>query len=118
MSGTQPVDTFADSYLSKTSKKAGELADFAAPEKHKHSNLISNNNYLLLAFAVETMGPWSTESKNFINNIGSKLQELSGDKKSKFYLTQRISLAIQRYNASCVMGTISASRPLEEIFYL
>ncbi|XP_037029663.1 uncharacterized protein LOC119069645 [Bradysia coprophila] len=86
------VDTFADSYLSKTSKKA--------------------------AFAVETMGPWSTESKNFINTIGSKLQELTGDKKSKFYLTQRISLAIQRFNASCVMGTIPAAKPLEEIFYL
>ena len=91
------VYTFADSYLSQSSKEAGKLADSAALQKHKnYSKLISSNNYLLLAFAVETMGPWSTESKKFINDVGSKLQELSGNKKSKFYLTQRISMAIQR----------------------
>ncbi|XP_037042412.1 uncharacterized protein LOC119078809 [Bradysia coprophila] len=113
------VDTFADSYLSKTSTKARQLADYAASQKHKHySELLSSNNYILLAFAVETMGPWSEEALNFVDKIGHKLQELTGDKRSKFFLIQRMSMEIQRHNAACIMGTISPNKPLEEVFYL
>lgn len=79
---------------------------------------MSSNNYVLLAFAVETMGPWSDEAIKFIDTVGKKLQDLSGDKRSKFYLIQRISMEIQRYNAACIMGTISQTKPLEEVFYL
>ena len=113
------VDTFADSYLSKTSLNARKLADTAAKDKHSHySNIISSNNHILLAFAVETMGPWSSESITFIDKIGTQLQDISGDKRSKFYLIQRISMAIQRHNASRIMGTIPANKPLDQVFYL
>ena len=113
------VDTFADSYITKTSTKARKLADYAASLKHKHySELMSSNNYILLAFAVETMGPWSEEAIKFIDEVGYKLQDLSGDKRSKFFLMQRISMEIQRYNAACIMGTISQNKALEEVFYL
>lgn len=113
------VDTFADSYLSKTSTKSRQLANYAASQKHKHySQLLSSNNYILLAFAVETMGPWSDEALQFVDKIGKKLQDLTGDKRSKFFLIQRMSMEIQRHNAACVMGTVSPDRPLEEVFYL
>ena len=113
------VDTFADSYLSKTTTKARQLANHAASLKHKHySELMSSNNYILLAFAVETMGPWSDEALKFIDKIGKKLQELSGDKRSKFFLVQRISMEIQRYNAACIMETMSQTHQLDEVFYL
>jgi len=64
------------------------------------------------------MGPWCSEAIKFVDHVGSKLQEKSGDKRSKFYLTQKISIAIQRYNAACIMGTTPPSKPLDEIFYL
>jgi len=83
-----------------------------------YSNIISSNNHILLAFAVETMGPWSSESITFIDKIGTQLQDISGDKRSKFYLIQRISMAIQRHNASRIMGTIPANKPLDQVFYL
>lgn len=112
------VDTFADSYLSKTSVEARKLANFAAARKPKHYSNLTSNNYFLLAFSVETMGPWCDESIDFINKIGSKLQDLSGDKRSKYFLIQKISMAIQRYNAACIMGTIPSIKPLNEVFYL
>ena len=64
------------------------------------------------------MGSWGKESHNLISEIGLKLGDITGDKKSKFYLFQRISMAIQRGNAASVLGTIGSSSHLEEIFYL
>ena len=42
--------------------------------------------------------------------------EETGEKRSAFYLFQSISIAIQRGNASCVLGTVPQSEGLEEIF--
>jgi hypothetical protein len=111
-------DTFADSYISKTSRKAREAAELASSYKHSLYKELIANNYLFLAFAVETMGSWSSDSIKFIKEVGSKLQQQCGDKRSKFYLYQKLSLAIQRGNAASILGTIPPSRPLNEIFYL
>ena len=48
--------------------------------------------------------------------IGAKLKEATGERKSTFFLTQSISMAIQRGNASCVLGTVPHSEGLEELF--
>ena len=45
-----------------------------------------------------------------------KASNSTGEKKSTFFLTQSISMAIQRGNASCVLGTVPHSEGLEEIF--
>ena len=37
-------------------------------------------------------------------------------KKTTFFLLQRISMAIQRGNATCVTGTVPHSEGLDEIF--
>ena len=42
--------------------------------------------------------------------------EATGEKWSAFYLFQSISIAIQRGNASCVIGTVPQSAGLDEIF--
>lgn len=115
---TTCVDTFADSYISKTFREAGKLADKASLDKHEHYKNVKSDNYIFQPFAVETMGAWSTDSIKFIDAIGSKLQEISGEKRSKFYLIPKISLAIQRENALCIMGTIPPSSSLDEIVYL
>merc|ERR1712062_485054 len=53
---------------------------------------------------------------NFFMNKGKKVMEETGEKRSSFYLFQNISIAIQRGNASCVLGTVPHSEGLEEIF--
>lgn len=112
------IDTVADSYLQKSASKSGSAAEFAQQRKHSLYTYIKSQNYVFIAFAVETFGPWSSESKKLIDKIGKKLNAISGDKRSKSFLVQRISLAIQRGNASCIMNTLPQTKSFEEIFYI
>jgi hypothetical protein len=68
--------------------------------------------------AFETLGPWCKEAIDFINVIGNRLIAESGDSKSKKFLFERISLAIQRGNAASIRGTFPDSALLSEIFVL
>ena len=53
-----------------------------------------------------------------IKTIGSKIQNLTGEKRSTFFLFQSISMAVQRGNAASILGTVKSSEKLDEIFYL
>jgi hypothetical protein len=72
----------------------------------------------LLGLAFETLDPWCKEAIDFINVIGNRLIAESGDSKSKKFLFERISLAIQRGNAASIRGTFPDSAILSEIFVL
>lgn len=111
-------DTLAPSYVHSSSIRAGNLARRAASAKVNDYKKVIENNYIFLPFACETLGPWCTEAVKFIKNLGDMLNMSTGEPRSKQYLTQRISLAIQRTNAARVMGTFENSTKLEEIFYI
>ena len=49
-------------------------------------------------------------------NIGRKICDVTGEKRSTSYLLQSISIANQRGNATSVMGTFYNDRNLEEIY--
>jgi hypothetical protein len=76
------------------------------------------SNYIFKGLAFETLGPWCKETIDFINVIGDRLIAESGDSKSKKFLFERISLAIQRGNAASIRGTFPDSALLSEIFAL
>jgi hypothetical protein len=61
--------------------------------------------------------PWCKEAIDFINVIGNRLIAESGDSKSKKFLFETISLAIQRGNATSIRGTVPDSALLSEILY-
>ena len=44
--------------------------------------------------------------------------EKFGEKRSKFHLYQRISMAVQLGNVASVLGTVGHQDKLNEIFYL
>jgi hypothetical protein len=67
--------------------------------------------------AFETLGPWCKEAIDFINIIGNRLIAESGDSKSKKFLFEKISLAIQRGNAASIRGTFPDSAILSEFLY-
>ena len=50
------------------------------------------------------------------NKFHENVMEETGERKSTFFLTQSISIALQRGNSSCVLGTVPHSEGLEEIF--
>jgi hypothetical protein len=86
--------------------------------KHSKYSSIISSNYIFKGLAFETLGPWCKETIDFINVIGDRLIAESGDSKSKTFLFERISLAIQRGNAASIRGTFPDSALLSEIFAL
>jgi hypothetical protein len=69
-------------------------------------------------YSFKCVNFWCKETIDFINVIGDRLIAESGDSKSKKFLFERISLAIQRGNAASIRGTFPDSALLSEIFAL
>jgi len=102
-------DTMAASYINESSKKARSIADKA--ERHKHNHYMKlKQNYLFTPLAFETLGCMGPETKKFVEKLGSLMKKATGEAKSKDYLLQRISIAIQRGNAACILGTLGKNR--------
>ena len=64
------------------------------------------------------MGPWSQEAIAFFNDLSKRTTLATMEPRSKSFLKQRISMAIQRGNAAAVMGTFREEEKMEEIFYI
>ena len=111
------VDTLANSHLKETSKSPGAAAEKAEKIKFAKYEEIQKS-YLMIPIAIETFGAWGTEGLNFIKNIGQKIKVISGNKRSTFFLFQSISMAVQRGNASSILGTVKPGKKLDEIYYL
>lgn len=102
------VSTFASCHVSVTQQSAGAGAEAAARRKRlKYASL--EPIYEFVPFAVETLGPWGSEAKQLVQNLGRRLRARGRDPRSGWYLAQQISLAIQRGNAASVLGTFGQS---------
>lgn len=108
-------DTLAPSYINESSKKSRSIAEKA--ERYKHNHYIHlKENYLFTPIAFESLGCMGPETKKFINKLGSLMKAASGESRSTDYLLQKISIAIQRGNSACILGTLGKHRVDE--FYL
>ena len=101
------TDTLAASNISLSSAAAGASSEKAAERKvDKYTELAASYTFVPLAF--ETLGPVNTLGADFISAIGHRLQTASGDNRATSFLWQRLSIALQRYNAVCLLGTFEA----------
>ena len=100
-------DTTADSYLSKTSSAAGaaaeEAAEAAVQKESKYADLCTD--YLFCSVAIETLGPICSAGRLFLSELGRRASLLTCDPRETAFLYQRVSVAVQRFNAVCVAGT-------------
>lgn len=111
------VDPLCDSYISSSCKEGASAANAAV--KKKHLKYVSvKDSYYFVAFAVDCFGSWSDEALKFGTELGTRLAFSTGEPRSLTYFRQRISIAIQRGNASSVYGTIPKDLVLGELFYL
>ena len=98
------IDTVAPSYLQATSASAGAAAQLADNRKTaKYSQLTATHHFVPLA--IETMGPVNDKGMDFIKDLGRLLAQVTGDNKETFYLFQRLSVCMQRFNAVAFRGT-------------
>ena len=110
------VDSLANSHLKETVKQPGAAAIKAEKLKTaKYKKL--PRDYYFVPIAIETLGVWGPEGAALINSLGKLIQEKSGEKRSTFYLFQSISLAVQRGNATSILGTARPGDKLDEIYY-
>ena len=109
------ADSVCATYVSKCAKVPGAAAESRESAKiTKYKNL--EQDYYFVPIAIESFGSWGREGHKLIKEIGAKMKEVTGEQRSTFYLTQRISMAVQRGNSSCVLGTIPSTDGLDEIF--
>ena len=61
---------------------------------------------------------WGPAGLKFIQEIGSRIADATGEKHSHFFLDQAISMAVQRGNVSPILGTAPNVIQMDEIFCL
>ncbi|KAI8430428.1 hypothetical protein MSG28_000705 [Choristoneura fumiferana] len=94
-----------DGHVNGSARKPGSAAEQAQTIKCRKYAFLSNN-YIFAALAIETLGPWSSDTKKFVKEVSNKLFGVSGDHRAGTFFAQRLSLAVQRGNAASVLGTM------------
>ena len=76
------------------------------------------DSYIVVPICVETLGSWGPNSIKFIAELGNKIKAETKEPSPTCYPMQAISVAIQRGNAPSVLGTVLASKSLDEVYSL
>ena len=96
--------------MAATSIKAGEAAArLAANKREKYVEL--THTHLFCPIAVETMGPVEEEGRDLLSAIGHQICKITGDPRETSFLSQRLSIIIQRGNAGAFRGTFPRPCP-------
>ena len=102
------VHTLAASYVSQSAVQAGSAATAASVRKSaKYSSLSSS--HVFCPVAVETLGPLADDAQLFLMEIGRRATLRTADTREGMFLYQRISVAIQRFNAVCLTNSLTVS---------
>ena len=74
--------------------------------------------YQFCPFAVETLGTSGESDLQVGKRVGKRLNQCTGENRSRSFLIPSISIATQRGNAASIIATIPKGTKLTEIFYL
>ena len=75
--------------------------------------------HIFIPVAVETLlGAIGDEAPVFLHDLGRRIAAVTAEPRSFQFLMQRLSVAVQRGNAACVLGTVPTSHGLDELFYI
>jgi hypothetical protein len=106
------VHTCAASYITQPANLIGPASVQAANRKtQKYAGLPAS--YIFQPVAIETLGPLNPSALEFINEIGTRISSITGDRREATFLFQRLSVTIQRYNLVAFKGTF-CSNPEDE----
>ncbi len=88
----------------------------AEENKNKYDFLAAS--HVFVPVAVEITGVWSEDALRFIQQVGQKITDASGEIRATAFLFQRLSVTLQRGNAASILGTLPSGRGLEKIYKL
>ena len=96
--GMLVVNTLVACYIQTTSITAGGASEIAVTHiKDKYTAL--SINYDLIVMALKSLGPLNTKTYSFLRELDRRLTIASEDPRETSFLLQRISVAMQRFNA-------------------
>ena len=100
-------DTLAASFLDKAVSGPGVVATEAETrKKHKYST-VDDSVFIFQPIAIETSVLFGENAIDFFNDLGNQMRTVSQDARAGMFLKQRLSVAMQRGNAACILGTIA-----------
>ena len=103
------ADTLAESHLPSTRSQAGAAAEHLAMTKtQKYSSF--SPTYHFVPVAVETLGSWNMDGLQFIKDLGRRTTAITNDPRETAFLLQRLSVAVQRGNATSVKGSLPVKK--------
>ena len=73
-------------------------------KRAKYTDLVMSHYFV--PFVVETSGMFGEAAVEFSRDLGRCLHKITGEPRSREFLLQRISVAVQRGNAAAVLGSI------------
>ena len=98
------TDTFAVSYRQQATTGRGEIAAAAEDLKvGKYAHL--SPAFTFTPVAIETMGVLGPRTAAFLRDLRRRIRQETGEAKSKFFLLQRLAVAVQRGNAASILGS-------------
>ena len=98
-------DTLAPSHLPATSVEVGSAAKVAEERKVvKYQSVAAD--HIFVPITIETLGPMGPEAKCFLQELGRRLNNHTGESDSASFLRQQISMVIQKGNALAMMGSM------------
>ena len=100
--------TLAHSRCRERGWNCGAQAERVKLAKYAHLN----STHFFVPFAVETSGVLGEAAEEFVRELGRRLFKITGEPRSREYLLQRISIAVQRGNAAAILGTMG--RPQQD----
>src|SRR6218665_3154988 len=80
-------------------------ASVQAANRKARKNAALPTTHVFQPVAIETLGPLDPSACDFINQIGSRMSAITGDRRETAFLFQRLSMTIQRFNLVAFLGT-------------
>jgi len=114
-------DTLAPTATSTVTAITGQGAvanEAEAKQKIKYACLSPAFDFIPVA--VETLGSLANEASAFMHQLGGRITSITWERRATECLLQRLSVDIQRGNASYVLGTCNSidSQNLDAVYYL
>ena len=106
-------DTLCQSSIQQTSQAAGKAAEKAEKDKLTKYRVFERD-FIVIPVAAETLGSWGPEGLKFVEEIGSRITMVTGDKRETSHLFQSLGIAIQRGNIISILGSIPSCKLLPE----
>jgi len=110
-------NTYAQSYVLANSRKAGSAATEAELKKlHKCQDISTSVDFIPVA--IESSGVWGQHAMEIVSEIGRRLLEVSHEPRSTLFLRQRLAVAVQRGNVSCIIATLQINHHVKSHYVI